>query len=151
MGRQGEERHEGTVMNVNKGVDAGMGHMSSQLMEKPIGPEHRMVEGAEAAEVGRASWQCHSREFKLLEALGVLGAQGRRRGLCRNSFGLLTFPPTTAMRYRLVSHLNICGTHCLVQDDRDHSSSCQSCPNPLSIFSPSNHPKEQTQPHSSFA
>lgn len=70
-------------MNLNKGVDAGMGHMSSQLMEKPVGPEHRMVGVAEAAEVGRASWECHSREFKLLlEALGVLGAQGGRRRLC---------------------------------------------------------------------
>lgn len=55
-------------MNENKISDAGMRHVSSQLTEKPIGPEHRMVGGAEAAEVGRWGQTENttlSREFKL--------------------------------------------------------------------------------------
>lgn len=49
-----ERRHGKTVINMKKGMDAGVGHVSSQLMEKPVGPEHRMVGGTEAGEVGRA-------------------------------------------------------------------------------------------------
>lgn len=42
-----EGGHGGTVVNMNKGLDTGVGHVSSPLMEKPVGPEHRMVEGTQ--------------------------------------------------------------------------------------------------------
>lgn len=61
-GGRKEGRRRGTVMDSNKSLDAGMGQVSSQPMEKPVGPEHRMAGGAqdsggrgtEAAELGRA-------------------------------------------------------------------------------------------------
>lgn len=43
-----EGRRRGTIMNANKSLDAGMGQVSSQPMEKPVGPEHRLVGGAQA-------------------------------------------------------------------------------------------------------
>lgn len=81
-----EGRHEWTVINVNKGLDVGMCHVSSGLLEKPGGP-HRAQDGggAEAQVVVGPGWEWHHRAFR--HSLGGLGSHleavgGRRRKLC---------------------------------------------------------------------